>query len=145
MRWGMSFHAPLLGCLPPHQAQVFIPSPPHRCLVCPEQGNRLGKLSWGSRGDQQEESCYHTRVACPPSCFSKTCRCWEDQEISFAGTRALQRSPFPIQPASLYPSNTQGPQVPLLPFLPPRPPAGSLCPLLLGTETPYKLLGTHKD
>ena len=34
---------------------IHSPAHPHPCLVCPEQGNRLWKLSWGVEGGQQEE------------------------------------------------------------------------------------------
>lgn len=110
---------------------VHSPAHPHPYLVCPEQGNRLWKLSWGGGAEQggARGGLVTPVVACPPLPVSakpadagrgsgdKLCRYM----------RALQRSPFPIQPASLHPSNIQGSQVPLLPFLPPWP-LCCLCP-----------------
>lgn len=126
VRWGMSFRAPLLGVPSSHLAQVFIPQPtPTLAWSAQSRGTGCGSCPGGGGAEQggARGGLVTPVVACPPLPVSakpadagrgsgdKLCRYM----------RALQRSPFPIQPASLHPSNIQGSQVLLLPFLPPWP------------------------
>lgn len=80
VRWGMSFHAPLLGVPSSHQAQVLIPQPtPTLAWSAQSRGTGWGSCPGGQRGTSKRRSCYHTRGSMStPSCFSKTCRCWEE-------------------------------------------------------------------
>ena len=134
---GHGFRAPLLGVPSSHLAQVFIPQPTSTLAWSAQsRGTGCGSCPGGvaeGRARRARGGLVTPVVACPPLPVSakpadagrgsgdKLCRY----------TRALQRSPFPIQPASLHPSNIQGFQVPLLHFLPPGPSVEFSVPLLL--------------
>ena len=125
-----------LECLLLTWHRCSFPSPPPPLLGLPRAGEQAVEavLGWGEdRAGRARGGLVTPVVACPPLPVSAkpadAGRGSGDKLSRY--TRALQRSPFPIQPASLHPSNIKGFQVPLLPFLPPGPSVKFSAPLLL--------------
>ena len=125
---------PFLECLPPTRHKCSFPSPPQPLLGLPRAGEKAveavlgggGGPAGGGLATTHMVACPHLPVSAKPAdaergSGDKLCRY----------TRALQRSPLPIQPASLYPSNTQGPRCHSCPSFP-------LVPLLKSLPRPVE-------